>query len=68
MTAERRADSAESGRGASVGGREGEDDLRGEEEEEEEWRGEEPRINASSGAPVLSWSASDDDSPSDNTV
>lgn len=66
MTAERRADSAESGRGASVGGREGEIDLRG--EEEEEWRGEEPRINASSGAPVLSWSASDDDSPSDKTV
>lgn len=64
MTAERRADSAESGREASDEGREGDVDLRG----EEEWRGEEPRINASSGAPELSWSASDDDSPSDKTV
>lgn len=59
MTAERRAHSAESGRGASGEDREGEVDLRGEEE---------PRINASSGAPELSWSASDDDSPSDKTV
>lgn len=59
MTAERRADRAESGRGASEEVREGEVDLQGEEE---------PRINGSSGAPELSWSASEDDSPSDKTV
>lgn len=54
MTAERRADSAESGRGASE-----EVDLQGEEER---------RINGRSGAPELSWSASEDDSPSAKTV
>lgn len=63
-TAEHKADSPASERGAREEGREGEDDLRG---EEERW-GEKPRTNASSGAPELSWSASDDDSPSDNTV
>lgn len=59
MTAERRADSAESGRRVSEEVREGEVDRRGEEES---------RINVSSEAPELSWSASDDDSPTDKTV
>lgn len=64
MTAEHRADNAASEGGASEEGREGEEDLRG---EEVRWD-EKPRINASSGTPELSWSASDDDSVSDKTV
>lgn len=60
MTAERRADKAESGTGTSEDAREGEVDRRGEEAG--------PRISGISGVPELSWSASEDDSPSDNTV
>lgn len=60
MTAVRRADSAESGGRVREEVREGEADLQEEEEE--------PRISASSGAPVVSWSASDDESPSERTV
>lgn len=29
---------------------------------------EQPRVSASSGAPLVSWSASEDESPSDRTV
>lgn len=60
VTAVRRADSAESGGRVREEVREGEADLQEEEEE--------PRISASSGAPVVSWSASDDESPSERTV
>lgn len=63
MTAERRADSAASGSRVSERGRVGEDDLRGEEQR----RGEE-LIKASNAAAELSWSASDEDSPSDKTI
>lgn len=55
-TAARSADKAESG------GRVREEVREGEEAEEE------PRSSASSGAPVVSWSASDDESPSDSSV
>lgn len=58
VTAERRADSAASGRGAREEGREGEGDR----------CDEEPSIKANRGAPELSWSASDDDSLSDENV
>lgn len=58
VTAERRADRAESGRRGSDEGRDGEADL----------RGDEPWNNASSGAPEFSWSASDEESPSGKTV
>lgn len=61
MTAVRRADSAESGRRVREEEvRDGEADLHEEEDE--------PRISASSAAPVVSWSASDDESPSERTV
>lgn len=68
-TAERRADSTASEMGASEEeeeeeGRVGELDLRGEGERHEG----EPRINDSRAEPELSWSASDDESPSKQIV
>lgn len=50
---------------AESGGRVREVVREGEEAEEAE---EEPRSSASSGAPVVSWSASEDESPSDSSV
>lgn len=61
MTAARSADKAESGGRVREEVREGEVVLQEEEEEQ-------PRVSASSGAPLVSWSASEDESPSDRTV
>lgn len=63
MTAARSADKAESGGRVREEVREGEVVLQEEEEAQ-------PRVSvsASSGAPLVSWSASEDESPSDRTV